>query len=419
MPARAPGAGIPKAVDTPVRLGYEGRSRSRERALVVPARDPVYTKPFLLAFVANFLAFGILNAYNLLPLYIQTLGAREGEIGRIMAGYFLAAIFTQAVAAGTLDRWPRRPVLLLSSGAVIVVAVGFALTTRLGWPLYLLRFLHGVALALFNTIMLTLIADLAPRERRAEAVGVFGVSGLAAIAVAPAVGEQILGTWGFPAFLWSVALAALAGFAACWATPVPAAAAAPPGGRVPVRLWLALGPILLPGFQFGLANTILFVFLPPFGRAIGLPRVAPFYVAYTAAAILVRLAAGRVADRVGPRRIIVPALAAQLVGLVLCSALQATWLLLLVGVLNGAAQGFVFPAASVMAFEAAPAGRRGQTVALFNISVLLGGVLGASGFGWLAEAAGYRPSFAAAGLVLAVGALAFARTTRARGGEAR
>jgi MFS family permease len=373
----------------------------------------VYTKPFLLSSLANFLVFGILNAYNLLPLYIQSLGGREGEIGRIMASYHLAAILAQASAARALDRWPRRPVLRASSGVLVLVTLGFAITTRLGWHFYLLRFLHGAALALFGTVVLTLIADLAPPGRRAEALGLFGVSGLASIAIAPAVGEQILRAAGFPAFFWAVALAAAVAFAVCWLIPAPPASASLPGGRVDAHLWLGLAPILLPGFQFGLANTILFVFLPPFGRVIDLPRVAPFYVAFTAAAILVRVGAGHLADRLGPRRIILPALVGQMLGLVLCSALQATWLLILVGVLNGAAQGFVFPAASAMVFEAAPGGRRAQALALFNIAVLLGGVLGASAFGWVAESVGYRPGFGAAGLVLAVGALGFWRTTRA------
>ncbi|MFB3820225.1 MAG: MFS transporter [Candidatus Methylomirabilales bacterium] len=373
----------------------------------------MYTKAFLLSSLANFLVFGILNAYNLLPLYIQSLGGREGEIGRIMAGYHVAAILAQASAARALDRWPRRPVLRVSSGALVLVTVGFALSTRLGWHFYLLRFLHGAALALFGTAVLTLIADQAPPGRRAEALGLFGVSGLASIAIAPAVGEQILRAAGFPAFFWAVVLAAVVAFAVCWAIPASRLKPASPSSRVDAHLWLALVPILLPGFQFGLANTILFVFLPPFGRLIDLPRVAPFYVAFTAAAILVRVGAGRLADRLGPRRIILPALAGQMLGLALCSGLHATWLLILVGVLNGAAQGFVFPAASAMAFEAAPGGRRAQALALFNIAVLLGGMLGSSAFGWVAESLGYRPGFGAASLVLAVGAVGFWRATRA------
>jgi len=367
----------------------------------------VYTRAFVLTAVANFLVYSLLNAYNLLPLYIQQLGGTEGEIGRVMACYHVAALCCQVVAGRVLDRWPRRPVILGATTTLVGVAVAFALTTSLGWHLYLLRFLHGAALAFYGTINLTLIADLAPAGRRAEAVGLYGVSGLAAIALAPAAGEQLLSLGGFPLFFWgAVGLAAVA-LLVSWLTPVPDAPATAAQGRVSPRDWLGLTPILLPAFQYGLANSILFFFLPPFGQTIGLSRVAPFYVAYTVAAILVRVVGGRFADRHGPRSVILPSLIGQMLGLFLVSGLHSIWLLILVGVLNGTAQGFVFPAASAMAFEAAPGGRRAQTMAVFNIAVLIGGILGSSGFGSLAEAVGYRPSFSAAGVVLAIGSLLF------------
>jgi MFS family permease len=158
--------------------------------------------------------------------------------------------------------------------------------------------------------------------------------------------------------------------------------------------------VLQPAFQFGLANTILFVFLPPFGQQAGLPRVGLFYLLYTAAAIAVRVGGGRLADRPGRRQIILPALAGQALGLVLCVGLQSTTVLVLVRLLNGTAQGFLFPATSTMAFELAPSGRRTGILAIFNMAVLLGGVVGATGFGWLAEALGYRPSFGLASALL-------------------
>jgi len=52
------------------------------------SRRSLYTKPFILAAVANFLFFSNLNAYTLLPLYIQQTGRREGQIGMIMAMYW-------------------------------------------------------------------------------------------------------------------------------------------------------------------------------------------------------------------------------------------------------------------------------------------------------------------------------------------
>jgi MFS family permease len=369
----------------------------------------MYTKPFVLTSLAYLCFFSNASAYNLLPLYLQSLGARAGEIGTIMAMYSVAAILGQAVTGRLLDRGWRKPCLLAAAGLLTAVSAAFGLTTRLDWLIYLLRFLQGLGFAVYMTSSMTLIADLAPPARRAEAVGIYGAAGLIAVALGPAAGEIIIGAGGFPAFFIATVCVAAATFTLAALVPAPPTTAAPRGDRLGWAGWVPFLPVLLPGFQYGLANTIVFVFLPPFAHALGLPRVGPFYIAYTGAAILVRFVGSGLADRIGRERVILPALGAMTVGILLCSGLHATWLLVGIGLLNGTGQGFVMPAANALAFERAPHGRRGQALAFYNAANLVGAMLGASGFGWLVQAFGYRPAFLLAGGVLALGSLAFWR----------
>jgi MFS family permease len=371
--------------------------------------ERVYTSPFVLTTLAFFCFFTNVSAYNLLPLYLQALGAQTGEIGTIMAMYSVAAILAQVITGRLLDRGWRKLCLLSAAALLTVVSAVFGMTGRLGWPLYALRFLQGFGFAVYMTSSMTLIADLVPPTRRAEAVGIYGTGGLVAVAVGPAVGEFILGAAGFPAFFAATVAAAIAAFTLVALVPTPPVTPAPRGPRLGWAGWVPFLPVLLPAFQYGLANIIVFVFLPPLARALALPRVGPFYIAYTGAAILVRFVGGGLADRIGRERVIVPALGAMTAGILLCSGLHATWLLVLIGVLNGTAQGFVMPAANALAVERAPSGRRGQALALYNGANLVGATLGASGFGWLAQALGYRPAFVLASGVLALGSWAFWR----------
>jgi MFS family permease len=369
----------------------------------------MFSKPFLLASLANFLFYSNTNAYTLLPLYIQALGGREGEIGSIMAMYSLAAILCQASIGPFLDRWSRKRIILLSVGMLTLASTAFALTTRLAWYFYLLRFLQGGAVALFLTSNLTLIADLAPPSRRAEAVGIFGVSGLVSIALAPALGEAVLKIWGFRTFFVGTVLVAAAAFCVCQATQVPTIGRSSPSQPLGWSFWRTFLPILGAALQFGLASSIAFVFLPPFAGYVGLPRVAPFYVLYTAAAVAVRLLGGRVADRVGKQRVILPSLVGLSLGILLFGALHSTWLLGVIAVINGTSHGFLYPATSALAFDRAPVGGRSRALAAYNTASLTGAAVGALGFGWLVELVGYRAGFVMAGLVLALGAGVFWR----------
>lgn len=370
---------------------------------------PVYTRPFLLAATANFLFFINLNAFTLLPLYIQQLGGREGQIGSIMAMYTVAAICSQPAIGSLVDRFGRRPLLLFGGLAAAAAAGGFGLSDGLGYHFYLLRFLQGMAFACFITSNMTLLADLVPPSRRAEAVGIFGVSGLVTIAMAPAAGEVVLGAWGFSAFFLGTALLGLATCAMVLAMPMPPPVASEGDQRLGPGFWRMFAPVLIAAFQFGLANSIMFVFLPPFAKTIGLPRVGPFYVVFSLAAVAVRVFGGRVADRLERRQVILPALAALSVGVLVFASLQSMWLLMLVAFVHGTAHGFLFPAASALAFDRAPGPARGRALAAFNAAALVGGTVGAVGFGWLAEHVGYRPSFVLLGMLLGGGTMAFWR----------
>ncbi len=369
----------------------------------------LYTKPFILAAAANFLFFTNLNAYTLLPLYIQQLGGREGQLGTIMAMYSVGAILCQPAIGPLVDRFGRKPFLVLGATLVTAASITFLFSTRLGWHFYVLRFAQGAAFACFMTSNLTLLADLAPASRRAEAVGVFGVSGLVTIALAPAAGEAMLRAYDFRALFGATLLLAVATLAVCLVTDVPRPMAVESPHRLGAGFWRGFTPVILSGFQFGLANSVVFVFLPPYARHAGLARVAPFYVVYTAMAVAVRFLGGRLADHLERRQVILPSLIGLSIGVMLFSILQSTWMLVLIACINGTAQGFVYPATSAMAFDRAPSGARGRALAVFNTAVLAGVTTGSVGFGWFAEAVGYRMAFVAIGLCLAAGAGVFWR----------
>jgi MFS family permease len=259
------------------------------------------------------------------------------------------------------------------------------------------------------TSNLTLLADLAPAGRRAEAVGVFGVSGLVTIALGPAIGEMVLRGYGFRVLFAGTVLLGIGTLAVCLATEIPVPMAVEVPRRLGPGFWRTFMPVIVSSFQFGLANSIVFVFLPPFARYVGLPRIAPFYIVYTLMAVAVRFLGGRLADRLERRQVILPSLIGLSIGVLLFSVLQSTWMLVLIAFINGTAHGFVYPATSAMAFDRAPSGARGRALAVFNTAVLAGVTTGAVGFGWFVELVGYRPGFVALGLVLALGAGVFWR----------
>ena len=160
---------------------------------------------------------------------------------------------------------------------------------------------------------------------------------------------------------------------------------------------------------FGLGQGVMFTFFPTYALDLGVRWVGLFAVAYSGAALIVRATAGGLADRLGRRAVIIPAMALQagatvvLAGLGLLArgaGLPAAPFLALAGLVSGAAHGFLYPALTALIVDVTPPERRGRVVGVFMAFILAGQAGGAAGFGHLAHAVGYGAMFAVLGLVL-------------------
>lgn len=357
--------------------------------------DTISSFNFVVASLSNFFFFASLNAFSLLPLYIKTLGGTESQIGWIMGSYSLTAILGQPPAGALADRFGRKRFLLLGSTAGMLAAVGFAFSTQLDARFVLFRILQGIAYSTFYVANLTLVSEMVPSSRRGEAVGLFGISGLMTIALSPAIGEQVIHGAGYSAFFFAAAIAAAACLLTSLALRNPSSTpreAAASGLASLVPSARILPPILL-ALVFGLASGAVFVFLPTYATQAGLSRIGGFYVAYSVAAIGIRLTCGRLSDRWGRRRVILPAL--LLMG---SGTLGLIWLvspigLLIVGTLTGMAHGLLFPALSAYTMDLADSGGRGRSLGAFSTAMLLGHALASFIFGIIAERFGYRPIY--------------------------
>jgi MFS family permease len=124
-------------------------------------------------------------------------------------------------------------------------------------------------------------------------------------------------------------------------------------------------------------------------------NVRSFFIAYSVGAILVRLTAGHLIDRIGHRRSAVWSLAAY--GLVTAAtSLLAPGQLALYGGLFGVFHGLFFPAIMALAIDP-KTGQRAQPLALVNGTFAAGGAF-VPLLGALADAIGYPWVFVASGV---------------------
>ena len=112
--------------------------------------------------------FGILSF--VLPIYGRDLGASALEIGALFSALALVPVIVRPFLGRVLDRWGRRPFLLLGLGGYLLAMLVFALADQV-WILMLGRLIQGFGQALLWLTALTVVADTAGASSRGLSFG--------------------------------------------------------------------------------------------------------------------------------------------------------------------------------------------------------------------------------------------------------
>jgi predicted MFS family arabinose efflux permease len=373
-------------------------------------RARLLTRPFALCSLAN-LAQG--TAYSLFlhfPGFLNGIGASDVEIGFLFGLTGFTAILARPPIGRAMDTRGRRGVILLGN-AIHVSAIGLYLCiSQLGPALYGIRIAHGIAEAMLFTALFTYAADCVPAARRTEGLALFGVSGMLPIALGGLLGDLILRGAGYTALF-----SAACGFAVLSLLLSLPLRDVPRGETEEERsrgFWAALTqrdllPIWWITFVFALAVAAVFTFVKRYVDETGLASVGGFFSAYSGAAILLRLTLGWLPDRIGPKRVLFPALAAVAVACCLLAAATDAHQVIVAGTLFGLGHGFAFPVLFGILVTRARAADRGSAMgiftALFDVGILVGGPL----VGALIMGAGFGAAFAVTAGIVAAGTLVF------------
>jgi len=368
--------------------------------------QPLISGPFARVTVANFFFFLNFASFFLLPLYVKSLGGSEAMVGAVMGTGGMAALIVLPFIGLALDRFGRRRFFVVGTIAMTAAALGYLRVDTIGPALFALRVVQGFSFAAAFTASTTLAAELAPSDRRAEALGIFGVSTLLTHALAPTIGEEIIHRAGFHALCVTAAAFTTLPLLLLPGVPprrMPSVHAVRTTWRIGRLQWVLIGTMTLSGMGFGAVMT----FIPTFVRGSDLGRVAFFYGAYTITAILTRFFGSGLSDSVGRRRIVLPTLLVLATSIFTLSLVRSVPVLVVAGILFGGAQGISYPTLHAFLVDLTADEHLGRAQALFNGSFNLGVMSSAFLFGPVADHLGQRPMFALAALMPLLACLLF------------
>lgn len=371
-------------------------------------------RDFLRVTIGNFFFFLTFASFFLLPLHIRELGGSERTVGFLMGTTGVSGLVSVFVVGRLLDRWGRIFFLRLGTIVMGLATLGFLWPTSIGPALFVLRIVQGLAFSCSFNAAATLAADLAPVSRRTSALGLFGISTLLTHAIAPTLGEQLIAAGGFPLLFVVASGFCVIALAVTWTLPAPPVrprnVAAPP-----LRAIHGFAPAIAAIGCCGVAFGTTLTFMPTFVRDEGLGLVSGFYVAYTVSAVGVRMIGGGLADRIGARVVLLPAMFGLAIAVASLAAVHSVGALVGVGLMFGLAHGFIYPTMNAYTVGLVDPSQLGEAQSFFNGAFNLGTTFGSLLFGNVVHAYGHRVMFVGCGSVVLLALAIFGLAGQERG----
>ncbi len=380
----------------------------------------IITPVFLLAGISSlayFLAIGM--TIPVLPLFvIHGLGGNNFTVGVVVGIFAVTAVIARPVAGRLGNRLGRR--ILVVAGAVLI-ALSVALYGLAGGVgvLLLLRLLGGFGEGAFFTGSSTLVADMAPPERRAEALSYFSVALFAGLGLGPTIGQAVYHAAGFTTAFAVAGGSAL--LASLLATRLPdpriADVGAPGGGHLLHRK--AVGPAAV--LALGIVGLTAFqAYVPLYVTQLHMAGPQFVFLVYAGVVLVTRIVGASFADRYGVNRVATLATSAIVVGLGVMALWAAPVGLYLGAAIFGVGIALQYPALMALVVNRAEPHERSAMIGTFTMAFDVAQGVAGLVLGGVAAAAGFRASFgAAAGFAVTGLVLLLTRVGRSPTGAAQ
>ncbi|MDP5277934.1 MFS transporter [Sphingomonas sp. DG1-23] len=360
--------------------------------------QPIVTAPMLA--LASTMVTSMSSFYLLLAAVPAHADALAGHSAAGLAtGILMAAtIAGEIVAPRVIRRCGRRSTLAL---ALIAMALpcGAAFADTLALVL-LGCAMRGLGLGILLVAACGLAARLAPEERRAEALGLYGLASAIPAIICVPIGPWALAAVGEQGVAVAATVAALAALAGVRLLPRDALSGAPNGKAASLpKLRDAAWPAVTLGIGAVVVGATV-TFLPVAHPEIGTNLIAAGLLLQGLASAVARWASGRSIDRHGPQSAIVGGVAASIAG-AMCLAAPGSFAVLGGMAISGIGFGVLQGATLTLLLRRASQAQTDGASALWNGAYDAGLGVGGLAVGAVATSTGFATAFIVTGVALA------------------
>lgn len=348
--------------------------------------DPVYNLHFILMCLSSLLFSASFNMMiPELPAYLSSMGGAEYK-GFIIALFTLTAGISRPFSGKLTDKVGRVPIMAVGSIVCFVCGILYPVLTTVSGFLFL-RLVHGFSTGFKPTATAAYIADIIPRERWGEALGLHGICFSIGMAIGPALGSTITLYTSINVMFFTSSFFALLSILILFNMKETLqnkqkfsfgllkiskqdvfAKEALPAALITFLSYVAYGSIL--------------TLIPDWTEHLGFQNKGVFFIVFTISSMMVRFFAGKISDQKGRVLVIKLGLVLLIVALIILASIDAKIGLILGGLMYGISTGILSPALNAWTIDFSKPDERGKAMATMYIAMEAGIGLGALCAGW-------------------------------------
>ena len=367
----------------------------------MPPADRLFTPRFFVMCGFTFTVF--VSAFQLLPtapFHILDLGGTTFASGLFLGFLTYSSAFSAPVTGAYADRIGQRRVLIVASLALAVFAALYAVITDYRLVL-VLALVQGVFWSGLLSASAAYMAQMLPERRRAEGIGYWGLSTMAALAVAPTIGFWIY-RYGW---IWLCVVAGVLNLvmaAIAWNLEEhPAFESETVPAKRGLLEWRVLAVSLtLFLYSFGYGGITSFAAM--YAEASGTTPKSIYLTALAIVVLCTRPFTARLGDKVGYKRVFVPCLVMISLGLACLAAGGTRFWMVTSAIVFGVGFGTAYPAYVGYVMRDVAADRRGAAFGAILAAFDTGIGTGSTSMGWMVDRMGFSSAFAVAAAISAL-----------------
>ncbi|MEK6451409.1 MULTISPECIES: MFS transporter [Myroides] len=347
---------------------------------------PIYNLQFILVCLSSLLFSASFNMLiPELPDYLSGLGGAEYK-GLIIGLFTITAGISRPFSGKLTDKIGRVPIMAIGSVVCFVCSLLYPILTSVSGFLFL-RLLHGFSTGFKPTATAAYVADIVPKERWGEALGLHGICFSTGMAIGPAIGSTIKIYTSINFLFYTSALFALLSIIIL----LNMKETLKDKEKLSFKMFkltkkdifdIGVFPAAFVTFMSYIAYGVILTLIPDWTGHLGLENKGIFFMIFTISSLLVRFVAGKVSDKYGRVLIINIGLILLFASLMIIGFYESVSGLYMGAFMYGISLGILSPALNAWTIDFSNPDQRGRAISTMYIALEAGVGGGAFIAGW-------------------------------------